>query len=59
MILVVDGVQVSFPAKLDSRKQEIETFAKEFDLARIKRKSRMIKVWETKRYDLAAVIVKT
>ena len=56
MRVTVDGITVEYQNKLESRKDEVIKFAKE--LCENKR-TKHVKIWETKRHDLAGVYLKT
>jgi len=55
MTMLINGITVQYPAKLEPRKSEVEELARS---VLPKKNSKKVKVWETKRGDLAAVITK-
>lgn len=55
MKITVDGIIIEYQNKLENRKAEVIEFARE--LCEDK-KTKHVKIWETKRHDLAGVYLK-
>lgn len=55
MKITVDGITIEYQNKLENRKSEVIEFARE--LCKDK-KTKHVKIWETKRHDLAGIYLK-
>lgn len=56
MKITVDGIIIEYQNKLENRKNEVIEFAKE--LCKNNKRTMHVKIWETKRHDLAGIYLK-